>query len=291
VLDGGAGDDVLVGGLGSDDFAVGLGVDTIMDFTQGADRVVLQAGQTLLGLTQVGANVEAMLSGDARVVFSNLTLAQVSNEDFVLTPASASTPLAKDAFSGPAAMAESVPAAAAASSQAQSAIPVAYSEILAIAAAASSVPSTTQFDPGEDKVGLRPSQNEFSSVGVDPSREAVLPDGTQFDFGNLARQQRGTYEFVASGTADTALSAYDHAAPTSTPGLLHDGFLLGDLDGTDIARPLEGLFDMDAAFGISFAGHDQHMVTLPSNAAEWPTSPSDLCQPQHHFGETDPWLF
>jgi Ca2+-binding RTX toxin-like protein len=42
-LDGGAGDDLLLGGAGSDVFVFTGGHDTILDFTNGQDRIWLEA--------------------------------------------------------------------------------------------------------------------------------------------------------------------------------------------------------------------------------------------------------
>ncbi|KKL75753.1 hypothetical protein LCGC14_2051760, partial [marine sediment metagenome] len=41
ILDGGAGDDVLSGGIGADRFKYGSGNDTIMNFQEGIDKLVL----------------------------------------------------------------------------------------------------------------------------------------------------------------------------------------------------------------------------------------------------------
>ena len=44
VLDGGAGDDILAGGIGADRFIYGVGNDTILNFQDGIDKLVLESG-------------------------------------------------------------------------------------------------------------------------------------------------------------------------------------------------------------------------------------------------------
>ncbi|MDP3869255.1 family 16 glycosylhydrolase [Phenylobacterium sp.] len=90
-LYGGGGQDILIGGAGSDVFVVvkGEGGDVIQDFSPGEDVIRLTGGYTSFGqvqahLTQVGGDVKLDLGGGDGLMLRNLTVSQLSAQDFEL---------------------------------------------------------------------------------------------------------------------------------------------------------------------------------------------------------------
>jgi len=86
-LDGGSGNDQLTGGAGEDVFVFSFGQDTVTDFEQGEDIVVIDAGfgigagDIVDHLSQVGDDV-VLTIGDDSMTFLDQTLGHFSNDDF-----------------------------------------------------------------------------------------------------------------------------------------------------------------------------------------------------------------
>jgi beta-glucanase (GH16 family) len=110
-LYGGGGQDVLVGGAGADTFIIvkGQGNDVIQDFNPGeGDMVRLTAGFTNFAqvqshLSQVGNDVKLDLGGTDGLIFRNLTVGQLSAQNFQLQldPSKLGAMTFHDDFSGP----------------------------------------------------------------------------------------------------------------------------------------------------------------------------------------------
>jgi serralysin len=86
-LNGGVGNDLLRGGLGMDRFVfnAGDGSDRILDFQDGADRIVIDSGATSiagLAITQVGDNVRIVF-GTTTILLDNMDRADITAADFL----------------------------------------------------------------------------------------------------------------------------------------------------------------------------------------------------------------
>ncbi|MFZ2994707.1 family 16 glycosylhydrolase [Sphingobium sp.] len=92
LLDGGAGDDVLVGGSGTDTFQIraGNGSDAIVNFTSGSDTIRLQGyavnnfKDLIASGTQVGSDVRFTFSNNESLVIRNTTLSSLKSDDFAI---------------------------------------------------------------------------------------------------------------------------------------------------------------------------------------------------------------
>lgn len=71
-LGGEAGNDALYGQQGNDIFAIGVGRDTIFDFTDGADQILLTSGYDFENLSITGSNTGTTISAFGSVI-ANLT--------------------------------------------------------------------------------------------------------------------------------------------------------------------------------------------------------------------------
>jgi Ca2+-binding RTX toxin-like protein len=85
-LNGGAGNDTLKGGQGADVFALALGggFDTVLDYTDGQDKIDLLGnafGQ--LTITQVGVNTEIEMTDGTVLALNNLLASNITIADFV----------------------------------------------------------------------------------------------------------------------------------------------------------------------------------------------------------------
>jgi len=80
-LDGGRDDDMLTGGSGDDQFVIGKtsGNDTITDFEEGADSLVLNDGLTVSSLQHSGDDTIVHLSNGATVTLLGVTLTDVDD--------------------------------------------------------------------------------------------------------------------------------------------------------------------------------------------------------------------
>jgi Tol biopolymer transport system component len=94
-LRGGAGNDTLTGGSGSDTFVfeAGLGQDTITDFAAGAsagdvieihDDIFADFAAVQAASSQVGSDVLITVDGSNSIVLTNVTLANLNQNDFLL---------------------------------------------------------------------------------------------------------------------------------------------------------------------------------------------------------------
>ena len=84
-LTGGMGDDRLTGGGAADQFifARGHGRDTITDFQNGQDHIVIQGGAwSDILLTAQGANTVVQVL-DTTILLQNITPGQVQSDDFI----------------------------------------------------------------------------------------------------------------------------------------------------------------------------------------------------------------
>ena len=86
-IDGGAGNDALRGGIGADRFVFGdaTGSDSIADFQDGQDRIVITGATTDLNdlaLTQVGDDVQVSF-GTSSILVANILLADLTAADFL----------------------------------------------------------------------------------------------------------------------------------------------------------------------------------------------------------------
>jgi Ca2+-binding RTX toxin-like protein len=85
-LDGGTGSDTLRGDSGSDDFAFhgGSGGDTVLDFADGQDQIIVIGSFTFTDFnpTQVGADV-LLTQGADTLLLKNFLVANLSDADFV----------------------------------------------------------------------------------------------------------------------------------------------------------------------------------------------------------------
>jgi Ca2+-binding RTX toxin-like protein len=86
VLEGGRGNDRLTGGGGADSFvfARGMGRDTVTDFADGIDRIVLRGtggAEPAMSITQVGDDVR-ILWANTTILLKDIARSQITSDDF-----------------------------------------------------------------------------------------------------------------------------------------------------------------------------------------------------------------
>ncbi|MDJ1182964.1 5'-nucleotidase C-terminal domain-containing protein [Roseofilum casamattae] len=96
VLYGDLGNNSLIGGAGQDVFVIGRGIQTLMDFTNGSDRIGLASGTTFSSLTIAqGSGTSTVIrnsSGQIIATIQGVNADQIDGSDFASTNTSIPTP-------------------------------------------------------------------------------------------------------------------------------------------------------------------------------------------------------